>query len=89
MKPHMLFAYSICAALITGCATPAIEYKTIEVKVPVPVSCAAPLPDEPKWERKGTSKDSNIDELAKAHVAELIQRETYEAELKASIAGCK
>ena len=88
MKPHLLFAYSICA-ILTGCATPPVEYKSVEVKVPVPIACAVTLPDVPKWARSATTKDSNIDELAKAHVSELIQREAYEAELKASIAGCK
>ena len=88
MKTYMLFAYSICA-ILTGCATPPVEYKSVEVKVPVAVPCAVTLPDVPKWARSGTSKESNIDELAKAHVAELIQREAYEGELKATVAGCK
>ena len=89
MKPHLLFAYSICAALITGCATAPVEYKTVEVKVPVSVPCVIDSLDEPIWARNRITKDSNIDELAKAHVAELIQRESYENELKASIKGCQ
>lgn len=80
---------SFAVTQILGCATPPVEYKTVEVEIPVPVPCAASLPDVPKWARSGTTKDSNIDELAKAVIAELIQREAYERELIAAVKGCQ
>lgn len=80
---------SFAVTQILGCATPPVEYKSVEVQIPVPVPCAAPLPDVPKWARTGTTKDSNIDELAKAAIAELMQREAYERELMAAVKGCQ
>lgn len=83
-----LGVFAMCFGVV-GCATPPVEYRTVEVKVPVPVPCSAAVPQEPVWARNGTSRASNIDELAKAYVSELIQREAYEGELIAAVKGCQ
>ena len=77
----------VVAASLVGCGT--VEYRTVEVKVPIPVPCAVPAPQAPNFARKQVVPGADIFALAAAYAAELIQREAYEDQLKAAIAGCQ
>lgn len=79
-------ALSSCA--LFGTKAP-VEYVPYEVKVPIPVPCAAEVPPEPEWATKPLRKADTLDEKAKALLAEREQRMGYEAKLKAATDGCR
>lgn len=79
------------AAVVASCAMkePPVEYVPYEVRVPVPVPCAAEVPPEPEWATKTLKKADTLDEKAKQLLAEREQRQGYEAKLKAATDGCR
>lgn len=75
--------------LLSGCATTQIEYVPFEVRVPIPVPCAVEPAPEPQWATEGLKKSDTLDDKAKALLAERVQRQGYEAKLKAAVEGCR
>jgi len=82
----------LLALTLAGCADwgrKEVEYVPFEVKVPVPVPCAAEIPPEPTWATGTLRKADTLDDKAKALLAEREQRIGYEAKLKAATDGCR
>lgn len=84
-------AYLALTAMLVGpgCASTAVEYKPVEVLMPVAVPCAAATPPEPEWATKSLSASDDVDVKTRALLAELKQREAYEEKLRAATAGCR
>lgn len=87
----------LMALTLAGCglfkAKP-VEYVPYEVKVPVPVPCAAEIPPEPAWAtadmpRVDPVTGAGIDVATDKLLAERAQRMGYEAKLKAVTEGCR
>ncbi len=78
----------ILCAMLSSCAS-LLPVKTLEVKVPVAVPCVQAMPEKPYFitddELLAYDKGNFITAL---HVDRL-QRQSYEAELEAVLAGCK
>lgn len=78
----------LCVCL-TGCfgTTPVIEYRTRSVPVVIP--CVEERAVIPSWATAKLKSNSDLSETADAYIIELKQREQYELELNAIIAGCE
>lgn len=77
-------------AALAGCATPqtvVTEVKTVEIKVPVRVSClnVADIPAKPE---KIMKADADVRGLAAGAVAQLREWEVYYAKTDALLRGC-
>ncbi|AVS67838.1 hypothetical protein C8245_21135 [Paracidovorax avenae] len=84
MRPAVL----MLAALLAGCAaTPRVE--TVEVRVPVPVECREPVPARPAMPTEGLRPGANLDDFARAAMAELERREGYEVLLLVALEACR
>lgn len=86
---------ALVALAVAGCASePKIEYVPFEVRVPVPVPCAAAVPAEPSWAaemmpRVDPKTGEGIDVATDLLVIERNQRRGYEAKLRAATEGCR
>jgi hypothetical protein len=89
----MTRAYLVVTIFLVGpgCTLlePKLEYVPYEVKVPIAVPCAAPLPPAPAWETSKLRKADSLDDKAKALLVEREQRIGYEDKLKAATDGCR
>lgn len=74
----------LLAALLTGCATPPA---TVEVKVPVYVPCAKPVP-RPAFEFPALPDDASDGQKVVAMARDTLLHFKYEAQLEAALAGC-
>jgi hypothetical protein len=84
MKNTLLF---LCL-LSVGCASnkaPAV----VRVEVPIPVPCKITLPAPPAYAVDALPADAGIWDMMAALRADRLQRQAYEAILKAAIEACK
>lgn len=94
MNPVQGLAVGAVMALAAACAgPPEVRYEPVEVPVPIKQPCIASLPAEPKWlvdqqPVTGPFTPEQDFALSKAYVAEREQRDQYERELRAAMAGC-
>lgn len=88
MKRSLLAVIVVCA--LSACASdPQTIIKTVEVKVPVPVPCRVDSVEKPAFALdSGDIKDPFYNKGARA-LAEIRQRQAYEARLEAAIRGCQ
>lgn len=77
--------------LLAGCAAPASQVvtRTVTVEVPVGVPCRTPQIDRPVWPLDVLPADADDYEWARAALAEIEMRESYEARLEGAVAGCR
>jgi hypothetical protein len=71
--------------LLAGCAT---KPATVEVKVPVYVSCVKAVPARPAFAAPVLSTDASEGEKVLAIANDTLRHFKYEAQLEAVIAGC-
>ena len=71
--------------LLAGCAT---KPATIEVKVPVYVSCVKAVPVRPAFAALALPSDASEGEKVMAMARDTLLHFKYEAQLEAVIAGC-
>ena len=84
-------ATALAALLAAGCAAPPAgvpSVQALEVRVPVPVPCAAAVPLPPAWATEGLPAEPGLIEAVRALLAERIQRRAYQAELEAVVRAC-
>lgn len=85
----MIRAAFLCL-LLAGCASaPQVIERSVEVKVPVPVPCKAPVVPEPAWPLAAMSVSASDFDFFKAALAEIELRKGYEARLHAALAACQ
>jgi hypothetical protein len=83
---------SLFALTLTACATPREpEVRTVEIKVPVAVPCAAPLPAKPDLADTPAALQgaANLAERVRLLLIGREQRDGYIVELEASTKGCR
>ncbi|WWQ12965.1 hypothetical protein PQ43W_19 [Ralstonia phage PQ43W] len=86
----MLRPYLLLVLLLAGCASePQIVYKPQRVEVPVAVPCKVKAPDKPTWGLSGASVTDDIYVKGRAALAEILQRQAYEAQLEAAVGACQ
>jgi hypothetical protein len=74
---------------LTGCGTPTPAVRTVEVKVQVPVKCAAGArPDKPVNKYGSLPPGTGIDYALSALKSDRAAWETYGTKLNAATAGC-
>lgn len=90
---NMLLAYLSLAALLAiglaGCATPEPRVVTKEVRVPVAVTCAPPMPPAPTYAADAAPLDGTIFDLVQALLIDREQRKISELSLRAALEGCR
>lgn len=74
---------------LAGCATPPVEYVPFEVKVPIPVPCAAQIPAPPASFAAALTRANTLDDKVKAILADLQSKDGYIEQLKAAVRGCQ
>lgn len=91
----MKMLLAVASFALSACGSqPRIEYVPFEVRVPVPVACAAEVPTEPSWAAEGMPRvdpvsGEGIDVATDKLLAERKQRQGYEKKLKAAVEGCR
>lgn len=79
-----------CTVLLAGCTcAPKVIDRTVEVKVPVPISCVSKAPERPLWATADPSVGTNTYDRFVAVLKELGQRREYELELESLVDSCK
>lgn len=82
--------YAFVPFALVGCAVePKTIFQTVEVQVPVPVPCKAPEVAKPKFALDAASVKQGVYSKGAAALAELKQRQAYEARLEAAVAACR
>ncbi len=76
-------------ALAIALALAGCETTTKVVKVPVSVPCKVDLPKPPVWATESLKPEASIFDQVKALLAERRQRQGYQQQLEAAIAGCQ
>lgn len=81
---------AVLCLLLAGCAsTQQVIEKPVEVQVPVPVPCKAPLIPEPAWPLAAVPAAASDFAFFRAALAEVELRKGYEARLRAALAACQ
>lgn len=77
-------------ASLSACATPAPIVKTVEVRVPTPVSCVPKLGPRPDFAAMETRIDQadNLIDLAKIYRSGWVLKDAWIAEVEAALSGC-
>jgi hypothetical protein len=75
---------------LSGCATPVVQTREVEVKVPIIQKCVFPTIEKPQWVTRSVDpKDPRVlIRGGRAALAELDQREAYIQQLEAAIEAC-
>lgn len=79
------FAIFFALSLLAGCATRAA---TVEVKVPVYVSCVKEVPVRPAFASLALPGDASDGEKVTALARDTLLHFKYEGQLEAAVAGC-
>lgn len=76
---------------VAGCETPKpiIEYRTQEVKVPVPVVCQTEEPKAPETAFEKLTEQDSLYEKVKALLSDRLLYLAYQAELRTALKSCK
>ncbi|MCU7064908.1 hypothetical protein K7R09_24205 [Serratia ureilytica] len=91
----MRFVNGVLAAsavvVLVGCAAPppVTVVKTVEVKVPVAVSCVTTLPVKPAFKTEEQLKRESDYQVVNDLLADRLTRQGYELELEAVLSGCQ
>ncbi|MGQ2992786.1 hypothetical protein [Variovorax sp.] len=80
----LLAAVAGFAAAIYGCGSVSVQ----PVRVPIPVECRVAEPARPAMPTETLVPPVDIDQFAKAAMAEIELREGYEGELLAAVRSC-
>ncbi|MBU3895404.1 hypothetical protein KH388_22185 [Serratia rubidaea] len=77
-------------AVLAGCAAPPpmTGVKTVEVKVPVAVSCVASLPAKPAFKTDAQLQEGSSYQVFNNLLADRLARERYILQLEAVLSGC-
>lgn len=84
-RPASPAAFACACMLLAGCATKA---PTVEVKVPVYVSCVKEVPARPAFESLALPGDASDGEKVLALARDTLLHFKYEGQLEAALAGC-
>lgn len=85
MKGFALLAPLVASAgLLAACGVAPVQ----KVNVPIPVVCDAAEPARPAMPTGALMPPVDIDQFAKAAMAEIELREGYEGELRAALGAC-
>jgi len=80
-------ALPVSIAMLTGCSSlPAT--RTVDVKVPVPVTCLTALPARPAFMTDAQLKAGSDYQVVNNLLADRLARQYYISQLEAALTGC-
>jgi type IV pilus biogenesis protein CpaD/CtpE len=83
-------ALILAAMALAGCSTtPKPPPPPVEVRVPIPVACTEAVPDRPLMPTDSLTAADTIERKARAALAEIEDRQGYEARLLAALQNCR